>query len=408
MKDIVIVGGGAAGIAAALAASEANPNAQILLLEGLDRVGKKILVTGNGKCNLTNTDLTSAHYHTHAPNRLARWLEQMPPEMTLDFFRTLGLKCMEDDAGRVYPYARQAAMVLDVLRSELSRRKAIQVSCNQKVTDITRKENGFSVLTGTETVSARQIILTTGGKSSPKQGSDGSGYPLVKAMGHHCTPLSPALVPMKCRGNWFSTLKGLRVLCDAALYHGKERVGFEHGEVQFTDYGLSGIPIFQLSCLMTGEDIIVLDLVPEMTYPQLREEMLGRQHSRGGEDTETALLGLLPKRLQFVLLRQAGIDPAKPLGALPRKALEQLCGLYKQWRIEVTGTQGFDNAQVTRGGVVLEEINVDFSSRKVPGLYLAGEILDVTGDCGGYNLHWAWCSGIYAGRAAAERVRRQK
>ncbi len=407
MKDIIIIGAGAAGLAAAVTAADTAPEADILLVEALEKVGKKILATGNGKCNLTNAGIALSDYHTRSPETLGRLLEQMPTQRTLAFFSALGLACMEDSAGRVYPYARQASMVLDVLRLAVELRKGIEVRCGCRVEGIRSTEKGFQLTSETgERLCARRVILTTGGRAAPKQGSDGTGYALAQSLGHSCTPLAPALVPLKCRGKWFKTLKGLRVLCTAQLYQGKKCLGSQQGEVQFTDYGLSGIPIFQLSCLLTAENEIALDLVPEYALDRLREDFLLRQRRSPGESVEDSLLGLLPKRLQFVLLREAGIDPALPVGQLSRRELERLASLYKHWRIPVWETQGWQQAQVTLGGVPLGEIGADFASKKCAGLYLAGEILDVTGACGGYNLHWAWCSGMEAGRAAAGRKRR--
>ena len=407
MNDILIIGGGAAGLAAAISAADADPSASILILEGLDRVGKKLLATGNGKCNLSNRHMGPEHYHTAAPERLERWLEDMPTRETLDFFRALGLACMEDEAGRIYPYARQASMVVDTLLLALHRRPNIRIRCGCRVTGLARSKGRFTVTAGEETHLARQVILTTGGRAAPRQGSDGSGYALASALGHSCTPLAPALVPLRCRGSWFKTLKGLRVLAAASLYRGRQLLGREEGEVQFTDYGISGIPTFQLSCLLTAENDIVLDLVPEQGFEALRSDFRRRAKEHPDECAEEALLGLLPKRLQFVLLREAGIDPAQRAGSLTRQQLDELAGKYKRWRFPVTGTQGYENAQVTLGGIALDEVEQDFSSRRAPGLYLAGEVLDVTGDCGGYNLHWAWCSGRAAGSAAV-RDRRQR
>lgn len=402
MKDVLIIGGGAAGLTAAIAAADADPSASILLLEGLDRVGKKLLATGNGKCNLTNRHITPSAYHTGHPEQLSRMLEQMPTDRTLDFFAALGLETMEDDAGRIYPYARQASMVLDLLLLALRRRVNIEVRCGCKVTALERNRQGFTVLAGKERFSAARVILTTGGRAAPKQGSDGSGYPLLTSLGHHCTPLRPALVPLRCQGGFFKTLKGLRVLCEAGLWRGGHPVTRKRGEVQFTEYGVSGIPIFQISCLLREKDEIGLDLVPEQTFQQLRADLHARQRRHPKEGVEDALLGLLPKRLQFVLLRQAGMDPAQPIGTVERRQLDRLASLYKQWRFPLLGTQGWEQAQVTLGGVPLKEIGEDCASKQVPGLYLAGEVMDVTGDCGGYNLHWAWCTGMIAGQAAVK------
>lgn len=402
MKEIAIIGGGAAGIAAALTAARENPAAHITILERLDRVGKKLLATGNGHCNLTNEDMTVNAYHSTQPKQLAEYLAQMPTERTVEFFRSLGLLCMTDDAGRVYPYCRQASMVLDVLLLALQSAKNIDIITNCRVTAIQKQGKGFTVSTDAgQRFRAGAVIVTTGGKAAPKQGTDGAGYPLIEPFGHHCTKLFPCLTGLQCKGNVFKGLKGIRVLGTVSLYHGKKKLATERGELQFTEYGVSGIPAFQLSCRLTGQDELSIDFFPDWSYNDLKQELKQRLNSHPDWTLENALLGLLHKRVQFALLKQLNLSATAPAGGLSKGDLDSMVAIFKQWRVTVTGTQGWDSAQVTGGGIPLSEINADFSSRLCAGLYLAGEMLDVVGDCGGYNLHWAWCSGGTAGAAAA-------
>lgn len=403
MKQIIIIGGGAAGIAAALTAAR-HHDASVTLVEGLDRVGKKILATGNGHCNLTNEDMSPAFYHSQRRDLMERFLEEMPTSRTVELFDSLGLRCMTDEAGRVYPYCRQAAMVLDVLLMNLQRQKNITILTGYKVNAVTRKGKSFTVkCENGETLRGDAVLLTTGGRAAPKQGSDGSGYGLAQSLGHRCTPLSPALVALQCKGNVFKSLKGIRVLCNTSLYQGKKRLDSERGELQFTDYGVSGIPAMQLSHRLTENYEVSVDFFPEDSFEELKQELRRRITAFPNEPLENALLGLLHKRVQYALLKSLSLDPTAPAKKLSRGDVEKLVSAFKGWRFPVTGTLGWEQAQVTRGGVPLNEIREDFSSTVCPGLYLAGEVLDVAGDCGGYNLHWAWCSGMTAGEAAATR-----
>jgi predicted Rossmann fold flavoprotein len=245
------------------------------------------------------------------------------------------------------------------------------------------------------------VIVTTGGKAAPKQGTDGSGYPLLKGLGHTCTRLYPCLVPLRCKGSFFKSLKGIRTQCAVSLYQGKKRLGTERGELQFTDYGVSGIPVFQISCMVTEQNEAAIDFLPDWSYDDTRQEVQRRLRLCREEPVEDALLGLLHKRMQYVLLKQAGLDPVQPCGSVTKSQQDRLISALKGWRLTVEEPLGWEQAQVTGGGVPLREIRADFSSRKANGLYLAGEVLDVAGICGGYNLHWAWCSGMEAGRSAA-------
>lgn len=401
MKTILIIGGGAAGLAAALTAARRAPSVRVILLEGLDRVGKKLLATGNGKCNLSNETISPAFYHSSNPQRLEAFLADMPTERSVDFFRELGLLCTPDSAGRIYPACRQASMVLDVLLLNLRRTKNLETVTGCKIVSLARKGKGFLARSadGME-YRGDAVILTAGGCAAPKQGSDGSGYTLAASLGHHCTPLHPCLVPLQCRGSIFKGLKGIRVHCTTTLYRGKKVLAAEYGELQFTDYGLSGIPALQLSCCLTGENTAGIDLFPDWSFQTLCQAIRERIRLHPQEPLEDALLGMLHKRVQYALLNTLSIKPTAPANRLSCQQLELLAATMKDWRFPVTGTLSWEHAQVTGGGISLEEVNPDFSSRRCPGLYLAGEVLDVAGSCGGYNLHWAWCSGIKAGQSA--------
>lgn len=411
MNRIFIIGGGAAGITAALSAAQENPHAQITILEGLDRIGKKILATGNGRCNLTNEMILPEHYHTRQPERLMQLLCDMPTSRTLDFFQSVGLYCTTEEMGRIYPYCRQASMVLDVLLLALQR-AGIQVICGCKVNHLIPQKNGWRIQTeqGQE-FHADAVILTTGGKATPKQGSTGSGYPIAVRLGHHYSRLYPCLVPLQCKSPVLKGLKGIRVNCGARLFVGKKKRADEFGEMQLTDYGLSGIPALQLSCCLEdfakGADYSVsLDLFPDWTYDALHTLIRQRIQQYPQDTLDTFLLGLINKRILFAICKTLCIEPlSRTAETLTKQEIDQLVSTCKSWKFPIVGTLAWDHAQVTGGGIALDEIRNDFSSIYQRGLYLAGEILDVAGDCGGYNLHWAWCSGMTAGKAAAGFVR---
>lgn len=404
MKEIVVIGGGAAGIAAALSAAMAAPSARVTLLEGLDRVGKKILATGNGRCNLTNAHISPERYHSASPKALERLLASMPAERALDFFSALGLRCAAEEQGRIYPYSRQASTVLDVLLLAL-KHGGVQVICSARISSLTRTAKGFQIRAESgKTWRADTVILTAGGKASPKQGSDGSGYPLALQLGHSCTPLYPCLVALKCASPLLKGLKGIRAHLRATLYLDGQAKAEEVGELQFTDYGLSGIPAFQLSCHLGARPKsaqVGLDFFPDCSEMELARFIRDRISATPGEALETFLPGLIAKKLLYAVMKSASLDPlSRPAASLSPSEIKRLARYLKDWRFTVTGTLDWSSAQVTGGGIPLDEIGMDFASKRCTGLYLAGEILDAAGDCGGYNLHWAWCSGIIAGRAA--------
>lgn len=410
MKHILVIGGGAAGMAAAITAARENPAARITILERMDRVGKKILATGNGRCNLTNMGASFAHFYSSDKGALKSALEAMTPAVVLEFFASLGLLCQEEDEGRVYPYCKQASMVMDVLLQALERLN-IQVQCGCAVAGIGRNKGKYTVkMADEQTLTADAVILTCGGKAASKLGSDGSGYALAKAMGHSCTALYPALVAFKCDMNGLGGLKGIRAGAGLTLLAGNYVLGKEVGEVQFTEYGLSGIPAMQLSGrlsrLRKGEKCTALvDLFPDWEHKDLYQDLKKRQKQQ--ETLETLLLGTIHKRLAYAVLKSAGLQTlSRPTATLTNADLHRLTDTLKAWPFPVNGTQGWENAQVTGGGVPLGEVDVMTMHSKVqPYLYLAGEVLDVAGDCGGFNLHWAWCSGIRAGKAAAKAVK---
>ena len=349
MKRIVIVGGGAAGMAAAIAAAEQKPRAEVRVLERLPAPGKKLLATGNGRCNLTNLRASPAQYQTSSPEALAQILAGMTPEGILAFFRGLGLWCAEEDEGRVYPRSRQAASVLAVLQLAMERR-GVRVECGRAAAGLSREGEGFALrcADGSE-YRADAVILTSGGKAAGKLGSDGSGYRLAKAMGHHWAPLYPALTPLKCDMSRCGSLKGIRAEGSVALRANGALLGRETGEVQFTEYGLSGIPVMQLSGLLgsvpPGQTLWAeVDLFPELPEAALLRELQERRTRLPEEPCRMLLLGLLHDRLAAAALRCAGIREETPIRALSAEKAADLARLLKCWPFPVLGPLGYDSA----------------------------------------------------------------
>lgn len=409
MKELIVIGGGASGLAAAISAAQTNPKCSVTILEGLDRVGKKILATGNGRCNLTNEQLAPIHYHSSEPKLLASFLEQMPLSLATDFFGRLGLICATEDMGRVYPYSRQASTVLDVLLQALEQYH-IRVVCDCKVTQLRSTKGKYQILCESgQRFSADQVILTGGGMAAPKQGSDGSTLSIATSLGLSVQPTYPCLTAFRCTNPAQKGLKGVRANGKLTLMERDRILASEIGEIQFTDYGLSGIPAFQLSChLKPGYKNAVLDvdLVPQFSDKQLKDYLSHWTKVSSKQTLEHFLPGLIHKKLLYAVTKQVGLSPlSRSVSSISSGELAKLAHILKHWSFPVTGTLDWAQAQVTGGGISLNNIDPDFSVKKQPGLFLAGELLDVVGDCGGYNLHWAWCSGILAGRAAANKLR---
>ena len=324
---IIIIGGGASGLAAALAAAKECGGRCVTVLERLDRVGKKLLATGNGRCNLTNRNAAPEHYHSADTARLADILERTPPDAVLDFFGEMGLLCDTQADGRVYPYCYQASMVLDVLRAALER-AGVDVACSCEVAEVEKGPGGFSVRTRDgRAFSAARVVLAAGGQAGPQFGTDGSAFALARMLGHSVAEPYPCLVPLRCAG-FPVGLKGVRANCALSLYLDGRCAGTERGEVQFAEYGLSGIPAMQLSCLL-GPGVkkagTSVDFFPEMAFPVLRGMLEQRCASGMFASLETLLLGLVAKKLGHAILKSCGLQP------LSRAPGSRIASAY--WRI---------------------------------------------------------------------------
>ena len=381
MNNIAIIGGGAAGLSAAVNLKRAGR--EVTLFERGDRLGRKLSATGNGQGNVTNVYMGAEHYHTDDENLLARALARFGERETVEFLSSLGGVFLPDARGRVYPAGRQASAVTDLFRRELERLQA-DVRLNSQVTALSRTKGGFSLTTAAGKESFSAVILAAGGCAAPNFGTDGSAFSLVKPLGHTVLPLSPVLVQLKTDPGEVRGLKGIRVDASLTVIRKGKPLSTFRGDVLFTESGLSGDAVFRASSYAMAGDEIEIDLLPDASPEQLESAL---QKGEGAD----CLLCVVNNGLGRLLWKRCGGDK-RPLLAL-----------LKAFPVTVKGTLGFAYAQATRGGVPLKEVTESLESRLVPNLFFAGEMLNVDGDCGGYNLQWAFTSAYLVSEAISCR-----
>lgn len=395
--NVCVIGGGAAGMLAALTAAENGH--RVLLLERQSRVGRKLLATGNGRCNLSNYHVSPAHYHGGA-GFCDFALSQFDVGETLQYFASLGLLTVSEASGRIYPMSNMAGSVLDVLRYALERPE-IDLQTGQTVTAVRKMPEGFSVKTETDTFFARRLILAAGGAAGSKVGGGMDGYRLAKSLGHHRTALYPSLVQLKTDPTYPRALKGVKAQCGISICRGSQVLARNSGEVLFTEYGVSGPAIFDLSRSVSagGSDLTcLLNFFPDWEEAEVLHWLSQRQAAMAAHEASTLLTGSCHTRLGQMICKSAGFTNQRAAG-LTRDDLRRIARQATHFALPITGTCGFDQAQVTAGGLDTSEFDPrTLQSRLVPGLYACGELLDIDGDCGGYNLQWAWSSGRLAGK----------
>jgi len=448
--DLIVIGAGASGLVAAIAA--ARGGCRVLVIEKKEAAGKKILATGNGKCNYTNMLQTDKCYRSEDINFVMKVLSSFDVHKTINFFRELGIYPKEKN-GYLYPNSEQASSVVKVLMMECARVN-VEFSFNETVraikepfftvicealeykgpaaktiaADINNKKmnnkalskgdnqkrmsrSGQEIIIKKKSYYAKNIILAAGGCASPKLGSDGSGFILAKALGHNIIKPLPALVQLRSSEKFCKSLSGVRTEAVVELFADDKLTAKEFGEVLFTDYGISGIPVLQISrfaakALDCGRRVFLkLDFLPAMTKHELSALIADRCCFNPDRTIEEMMTGLINNKLSYVIIRQAKLDPGKLSGRMSRKELDLLAGCIKEFIMQIIGTNSFEEAQVCAGGIDTAEVDAaTMESRLVKGLYFAGEILDVDGTCGGYNLQWAWSSGYLAGASVAKAV----
>ena len=408
--DIAIIGGGASGLIASIKAKMTDKNLNVLILEKNQRVGKKILSTGNGRCNLTNSEINTSRFHGENLEIIERIFSEFGLEETLDFFLSIGVLPYLSSDGKYYPNSLQASSVLDMLRFKAVE-LGIEVKTEFQVSKLKYNNNFYISSIDNKSVVSKRLIVATGGKAAPNMGSDGDGYEFMKKFGHSVTELYPSLVQIKCPSKQVVPMKGVKVNANISLYADNELIKKEYGEVLFTDYGLSGPPVFQISgsaafaTQKNKKTYVELDIIPTLDLEKLTEHILSRNKRLLIDEF---LTGLFNKQLGKMLVKQVGIEKfGVSAEVLTDSQLKNIAKLCKCWRFDVTGTNSWMQAQTTSGGVRTKEFDYStLESKYCKGLYACGELLDIDGDCGGFNLQWAWSSGAVAGVSAAMSLMR--
>ena len=399
---VAIIGGGASGMAAALAAAENEKN-QVILLERQARVGRKLQATGNGRCNLSNIHAVDRGYHGQSPEFVNNAISAFTPADTLRWFEGLGLFTVTEESGKVYPYSDQANSVVDVLRLALVKEN-ITLKTGYEVTKIQKTAEGFQLTNGEEPITCDRLIVACGGLAGSKLGGTMSGYKLLAKLGHRCTKLRPSLVQIKSSWPELPSLKGVRANCCVEILHNGEVYAKSIGELQLTEHGISGPVVFEISrdvCAERGKWTAKLDFLPNLPAEVLEKELQRRRNTN--LPMEELLTGILHNRLGRVLTKTAGIKGKQYASQISNTELAEVVACVKSLEITLTEPLGMDSAQVTAGGVLTDGFDPNtMESKSVPGLYACGEVLDIDGDCGGYNLQWAWssgrCAGLHAGK----------
>lgn len=394
--------------------SAARKGSKVLILEHMDSAGKKILATGNGKCNFTNEKQGIAYYRGKNPAFVLPVFEQFGLTETLELFEELGIVPRSKRDGYYYPASGQASSVREVLLLECRRLK-VRIAYNVGIRSIKKESDCFIFDTKQGEFQSVSCILATGGKAAKKTGSDGSGIPYIVGFGHKVTDIVPALVALQGKQSFLKEIAGIRAENRVEIYIENKKIAEKTGELQLTEYGVSGIPVFQLSRyaaygLLEGKSVyVLLDFLPWQTKEETHSMLEVRFGKNGkGKTAKEALVGLFPDKLIGTLLTEAGIQPETKAENCTQEELEKLVFVIRHLRVDITGTKGFDAAQVTAGGVDTEEVDGNtMESKLVPGLYFAGEVVDIDGMCGGYNLQWAWSSGWVAGCHAGEGCKKK-
>ncbi len=403
-RRVGIVGGGASGLMAAIFAARAGADATIY--ERNERVGKKILATGNGKCNFSNEVMGREAYNGSGADIVEAALAQFGVSQTKAFFEEIGMR-IKDRNGYLYPASEQAATVLDVLRYEAAR-LGVGVHTGCRVIKIEKRKQGIILKTADGGESQFDaVVLSCGGKAAPKTGSDGAGLLFAAGLGHRIVETVPALTALRCEGDFWKSVAGVRCDAKVTLFADSKLRRAERGEVQMTDYGISGIPVFQLSrdaayALNEQKEVVAeIDFLPDFDDTENDLFWDKRWDRQGLQTMEQFMTGIVNKKIGLLLLKTAGIGVTGEASRVSEEKRKELKKLFRRFTVRVRQVNSYEQAQVCAGGVDCAELTGQMESKKAPGVYFAGEIVDIDGRCGGYNLQWAWTSGAIAGTAAA-------
>ncbi|WP_324824469.1 NAD(P)/FAD-dependent oxidoreductase [Sinanaerobacter sp. ZZT-01] len=419
---IMIVGGGASGMMAAIAAARSTGKGnEILLLEKNTLLGKKLLATGNGRCNFMNKyctpydlrgqeEVAAAHEKKEKIPFSFDILSQLDVSRTEEIFLQMGVLSREEAEGRIYPYSGQGAIIKEALEAEIQQ-LGICVRASSNVKNIRKNGDFFKVdIDDSTCFFSEKVILSTGGKAGLQYGSTGEGYVLAKEFGHHIVKPIPALVPLLCDKKSFGGCKGVRAKGKVRLLCEGAELAVDTGEIQFTEEGISGICVFNISRFVRFKSLdelasyeVEIDLFPNFSEAELLDILIEKQKRESEHSMSLFLKGLIHEKLAAALLNRSQIKKEEAVYRVTESKIKELTFLMKHWNLKLAGTKSFKEAQVTCGGISVEEIDPKtLESLLVPGLYFAGELIDVDGRCGGFNLQWAWSSGYGAGKAAAK------
>ncbi|MBO5935816.1 MAG: aminoacetone oxidase family FAD-binding enzyme [Clostridia bacterium] len=406
-KVLSVIGGGASGLAAAIEAARfskaKNSNIKIIIYERLPKVGKKILATGNGRCNIMNTSVNKKYYHGDS-KLLSSIFENFTIENNIEFFRSMGIYLAEEDDGRLYPLSFQASSVLDALRFE-AENLGIEIKCDTKIEKIKRNNNVFIL---NENIYSDAVIIAGGGKSASVQGSDGSCFDLLSSLGIKIRPTFPSLTGIVLK-NKNKALKGVRAAGEIYIVENGTVVASSEGELQYTDYGISGIPAMEVSRAVSehfalhkkGKIIMAVNSLPDFTPEEIFDYIITRKKQNPNLLCEDLLSGVMPKKLGMAKLSSASISCTARLSTLTKNKIAFLTEIINSEIFEISGALGFDNSQVTAGGADTKLFNqTTLEAKNINGLFACGEVLDIDAVCGGFNLSWAWSSGRCAGTNA--------
>ena len=400
--NIGIIGAGASGVVLAILLAEKGY--EVTIIERKDRILKKLLVTGNGTCNYTNVNASYSNYFSIDKEISKDIFEDFSYKDVLEFFSNIGIEPSIEDSGKVYPNSYQASSVVDALRFKLESFENVNIVLNEEVEKIRKKNNKFNITTNNREYIFDNIVLATGGNSYKELGSNGSGYILASKMGHTSTELYPILVQLKSDKEYTKGLEGVKLPVILKAFVKGEKIREDKNELLFTPYGISGPTVFNLSYLtaLYGFENIdfYVDFLPNIDKKELKKNIFDRIYKLDYLNAEYLLNGLINKKLAIFLLKKSGVEKLDvKVSEINKSIIDKLVNNLKNYHIKVYDTTGFSNAQVTAGGIRLSEVNnLTLESKKVKGLYIIGEVLDIFGDCGGYNLTWCFMSSFAVAR----------
>ncbi|MEE1187325.1 MAG: aminoacetone oxidase family FAD-binding enzyme [Acutalibacteraceae bacterium] len=399
MVKIGVIGGGASGLISAIAAKRTNKNAQVNVFEGNNRVAKKLITTGNGRCNITNRNLDIKYFHSNSCDAAIEILDRFNLNDTISFFKSINIPIKDDGGNKLFPASFQAQSVVDALRFECEKQQ-VNIICDKKIVSLDKKDDKFVL---NNEYCFDKVIIACGGKAAPKTGSDGNGYAFLTQFGHKLVNLKESIVPLKTDTEFLKSAKGMKADVLLTLKSNNMSVN-SFGEILFTDYGISGPVVLQISRFASINKNVkaYINFMPDYNYNELLNEITYRVNNCYENNNENLLLGLINKRIGFCILKKSKIPVSGNSYEISQIQIKNLVSNLLNFEVVVKGVCGFDNAQTTVGGIDLSEFDENLQSLNCKNLYSCGEILDVDGDCGGFNLQWAWSSGYIAGESAAK------